>query len=530
MNDNDLFNKIKKYKKIAKIIGLISPVILPFFMVILVVIIVFYTIFVAYNQVGVVIESTEKLSNLITLNGWGTNKEVFFNQLSEEYNLYHSNPDRDDELDIALIVATIHYGTLIDPDVWEDANPGIFESDSSTSFSIVDTIKTGSFYSWAETELGNSKSLLLGDRGLVGALISYHTNISCKSASGILETIFNAIINKLASIVQTNQSIRENIMGGIFTGYFDYMNVTGGNNVIDYISQMINKNYQDRKSSAYDIMSMFDTSKIDPSFSCNAETDSEDGTKKEYKIPFATFNAYNDYDKYKEYLRNYFIPEYYINCEKCAYKDYSEEDKTIKTEQIIDEIFSQRNAFAQLFDLDTNLISETKYVPGASSLPLTYSSSVYNYTSYYGEERTITLSTGKTLVDIHTGLDFPALTGTDVYAIADGVVVFSGWNDINDPTYGYGQYVKLGHDIDGDGEYDYYTIYAHLSSRSVLGGSRIGGGQKIGEVGSSGYVTGAHLHLEFRDSNNQSFDPLPTIKALLANQTTIFDSEEDDEE
>ena len=60
------------------------------------------------------------------------------------------------------------------------------------------------------------------------------------------------------------------------------------------------------------------------------------------------------------------------------------------------------------------------------------------------------------------GIDFNVAYGTPVVAIANGVVVKADYI-----AAGYGNYVKLGHDIDGDGTYDYYSLYAHMSKITV---------------------------------------------------------------
>src|SRR5262245_59472821 len=86
---------------------------------------------------------------------------------------------------------------------------------------------------------------------------------------------------------------------------------------------------------------------------------------------------------------------------------------------------------------------------------------------------------------IHTGIDFPAPTGTPVYAARGGIVVYANHGS----AFG-------NHQIEikrGDGTRDFY---AHMSRRSVPNGARVKAGRKIGEVGSEGNVTGPHLHFE----------------------------------
>jgi murein DD-endopeptidase MepM/ murein hydrolase activator NlpD len=86
----------------------------------------------------------------------------------------------------------------------------------------------------------------------------------------------------------------------------------------------------------------------------------------------------------------------------------------------------------------------------------------------------------------HTGDDMQAAYGTPVRSCTDGVVSFAGWQS------GYGWMVVVDH------REDKATLYAHLSVISVQVGDVMFSGSKIGEVGSSGAATGAHLHFEVR--------------------------------
>lgn len=84
----------------------------------------------------------------------------------------------------------------------------------------------------------------------------------------------------------------------------------------------------------------------------------------------------------------------------------------------------------------------------------------------------------------HTGQDFPAPSGTPVYAAAAGVVLSptdASWAGTN---------VVIQHDTGA-------TLYAHLSSRVVSSGEAVEPGQLIGYVGNTGRSFGAHLHFEY---------------------------------
>ena len=94
----------------------------------------------------------------------------------------------------------------------------------------------------------------------------------------------------------------------------------------------------------------------------------------------------------------------------------------------------------------------------------------------------------------HEGLDFPANTGTPIYAAADGIVSEA------DHTPDYGNIVKIEH---GSG---LETRYAHASKLLVHVGERVVKGQAVAEVGSTGRSTGPHLHYEIR-LNGESLDP-----------------------
>ncbi|WP_084360556.1 M23 family metallopeptidase [Hydrogenophaga palleronii] len=95
----------------------------------------------------------------------------------------------------------------------------------------------------------------------------------------------------------------------------------------------------------------------------------------------------------------------------------------------------------------------------------------------------------------HMGVDYAAPTGTPVRTIGDGVVEFAG------VQRGYGNVIYIRH------RNNQTTVYAHLSRIGVTKGQRVGQGDFIGAVGTTGASTGPHLHLEFRD-NGVHVDPL----------------------
>lgn len=83
----------------------------------------------------------------------------------------------------------------------------------------------------------------------------------------------------------------------------------------------------------------------------------------------------------------------------------------------------------------------------------------------------------------HLGTDMRGAVGTPVLAMADGTVLFA------EEQYYSGNAVWIDH---GQGV---LSMYGHLSKFSVKKGDTVKQGQKIGEVGATGRVTGPHLHL-----------------------------------
>lgn len=90
----------------------------------------------------------------------------------------------------------------------------------------------------------------------------------------------------------------------------------------------------------------------------------------------------------------------------------------------------------------------------------------------------------------HPGIDVDNDTGAAVVAAAAGNVVSAGPAPAG--YSGYGTMVLLAH---GDG---LTSIYAHLSRVTVRSGQQVTPGQLIGAVGTTGNVTGSHLHFELR--------------------------------
>ena len=99
----------------------------------------------------------------------------------------------------------------------------------------------------------------------------------------------------------------------------------------------------------------------------------------------------------------------------------------------------------------------------------------------------------------HTGLDFAAPTGTPITSVANGTVTDVGY----DGSYGNKTVVTL-----DDGT---EVWYCHQTTMDVSVGDTVASGQVIGTVGSTGNVTGPHLHLEVRPGGGDPVDPYSAL-------------------
>lgn len=168
------------------------------------------------------------------------------------------------------------------------------------------------------------------------------------------------------------------------------------------------------------------------------------------------------------------------------------------------------NPILGLFDIPTTLTarsfretllsksSKTAQAEGALSvrhlwpLPPAISRTI---SSPYGERNDPISQKG----EFHSGVDFSAPTGTDVYASASGQVV-----DVSEGG-SLGKSITL-HHRDGS-----ESQYGHLSRQQVKVGQQVQSGQTIGNVGNTGRTTGSHLHYGLR-MNGLSVDPLPLME------------------
>ena len=135
----------------------------------------------------------------------------------------------------------------------------------------------------------------------------------------------------------------------------------------------------------------------------------------------------------------------------------------------------------EIFELEDKLRGEITDIPpprpGALAWPL-----LGRITQGYGQ----TSITGfyNDVYKFHNGIDVAAYYGAFIRASLDGIVAASGDNG----SYAYGDWIAIRHNN------GLITLYSHLSAKAVTVGEKVSQGQLIGYEGSSGFVTGPHLH------------------------------------
>lgn len=234
---------------------------------------------------------------------------------------------------------------------------------------------------------------------------------------------------------------------------------------------------------------------------------------------------YWDFLESSEYLDNKsHLQDYYVSVlaktkyktmkelenDTAAYEKYNEEIKEVRS-RIITGIKEVVHNYKGISD-EYNLLSSTGYwwpiggteVSEENGVLLSTGDPMYtNITSNYGV-RTDPV-TGKN-GSMHRGIDIAGEEGiTPVIAVQDGVVISSAeggtgicQNGDQSCGGGYGNYIVIQH---SDGN---YTLYGHMHTNSVKvkEGDTVKQGQVIGYVGSTGKVTGSHLHFEVRLGSN----------------------------
>lgn len=150
---------------------------------------------------------------------------------------------------------------------------------------------------------------------------------------------------------------------------------------------------------------------------------------------------------------------------------------TRKMDMLRKQLYIQSNSFEELIKMGQNQKERNQCIPAIQPIS---NKDLKQTASGYGMRIDPIYRTPR----FHSGMDFSAKTGTDVYATGNGKVTMAGWKQ------GYGNCIVINHG------YGFQTLYGHLSKYKVRVGQKVKRGEVIGEVGNTGKSTGSHLHYE----------------------------------
>ena len=161
---------------------------------------------------------------------------------------------------------------------------------------------------------------------------------------------------------------------------------------------------------------------------------------------------------------------------------YSNSDIIISTTKKIDQLTKQLYLQSKSFDDIISLAKDkSKMLAAIPAIQPVSNKQLSRMASGYGYRIHPIYKTRK----LHTGMDFSAKTGTEIYATGDGVI-----SKVRRSKRGYGNHVKINHG------FGYETLYAHMSKYIVRKGQKVKRGEVIGYVGNTGTSVAPHLHYE----------------------------------
>jgi len=160
-----------------------------------------------------------------------------------------------------------------------------------------------------------------------------------------------------------------------------------------------------------------------------------------------------------------------------------------KLDKITSQLVIQSRSFDEVYKMALNKEEMLACIPAIQPVS---NKDLKRLSSYYGYRTDPIYKVRK----FHSGIDFSAPTGTEVYATGDGVV-----KQIKSSRTGYGKQIVIDHG------YGYETMFAHLHKFEVKRGQNIKRGQLIGLVGNTGKSTAPHLHYEII-KNGKTINPI----------------------
>lgn len=447
----------------------------------------------------------------------------FMKKMSEVINLYNNleyEEERVDELDYILLTTTISYDKVMQAELFQDStNFGDWVSESSLtnkdiySFPREREITLDNaqiFYKWASVMLGTPYSLPdINFRGLLGNLVTGKVVTTCVEGNSnktveqqdqeLIEEIIR-VEKKFSGEVETAPDLWDKILSLFNKSY------TTDDNILRERLQSMFDNLGDPNSKYADLEPFVSLDYYDPNKQCNS------GYMRKH-----TYTKFMNYDQYKVYLEEVYIPETFINCDECVNKNSSDYNKSVLAKNILKDIFEKAEYNRDYFGLSRIDYDNVMYGQQLSNNELSYMSSPIKsacaITSPYTELRgdyphkavdTIVTDGNYSLYAIAAGevIAVNKFTTDNIFNTYNNGVCFPADGDANKNS---GIEIWIKHTIDGK---EYKARYAHLDPNGieVNVGDKVRQGEKIANMGNTGCSSATHLHFELY-LDNQLINP-----------------------
>lgn len=523
---NDIAKKVKKTRRIYAILSSSAPILIQVMLLIIIIATVLTPLAMKVEDIKSFGKNTfERFGNFFSYNGFKTNHEL----LEESYEKVDKVIQTNSEIDRESLLGLLYYA-YVTPEEYLDSLDEVNSENDLLDFGRmkrnVYTIANQLVYSTV-TFHNNIIRDEIAEEDPKTKQIKKRVEYKCPGGS-------TKIMSSLKSFCKDGVAVYKNGPGSV-----DY---TSADMCLDFVSED-------------NIIEFKKDSNFNPNMKCvtiNYETNTENSKQKvinflKYGLLPKTYfkkeflGITNDYDsfykpysyKWKNMVSNFSSltessDDYFYNIPMYKVGSGAELDNyssltADKQRKVDDAVRTIEYIISSAKDMN---LSDRYHIKGAVSLPLDFtikdpleSTITSRITSKFGQR--IHPVTGE--LKFHTGVDFSHITTSDkIYAMMDGVV-----ENTTPISSSCGIGIKLGHDTDGDGNYDYHTQYCHLSSKSVNIGDTVMNGQTIGIMGTTGTSTGIHLHFEIHLGDGSRVDPVPYLIDVVKNQSTLSKNNND---
>lgn len=356
---------VKKIKWLIKLAPIVGPILgMAGVALVIVCIIMIPKLFVGeiIDEIkDTVVIGIDRIGNFARGNGFYVSSDIVAQKLSTAEDNYTSGYEYDDPFDTGVLISTITYNNVINPDSYdasyEKTSSGNYDrGKKSTSDVTVDTSSLDSYFKVQANFLGSADftTAKVDDQGLIYALVDYHYSWSCSADGSSVENVAAALTTSFLRYGKKFLSFAADFATldilSIIKNMLNSSDFTEqGLSYEDYVK---NKNLFDGDVNKQAVFVDFLNTYMQKPSSCQND-----------EKPTLKYTRYMNYDNYFEYVREIIIPTIYYDCTNC--KTYSDKAKTALEKRVISEIINQRNAYYEgrrennyltyYFDKDGNL-------------------------------------------------------------------------------------------------------------------------------------------------------------------------------